>query len=55
MAKQIYQFAIVGMSGKGKTMSFRNMDPETTGFINIENKLYLFAARQTNRAYLIIS
>ena len=38
MAKQIYQFAIVGMSGKGKTMSFRNMDPETTGFINIENK-----------------
>jgi hypothetical protein len=38
MANQIYQFAIVGMSGKGKTMAFRNMPPETTGFINIENK-----------------
>jgi hypothetical protein len=38
MANQIYQFAIVGMSGKGKTMAFRNMDQETTGFINIENK-----------------
>ena len=38
MANQIYQFAIVGMSGKGKTMAFRNMDTENTGFINIENK-----------------
>jgi hypothetical protein len=43
MAKQNYQFAIVGMSGKGKTMSFRNMDPITTGFINIENKPLPFA------------
>jgi hypothetical protein len=43
MAKQIYQFAIVGMSGKGKTMAFRNMDPDTTGFINIENKPLPFA------------
>lgn len=33
-----YQFALVGMSGKGKTMAFRNMDPETTGFINLEGK-----------------
>jgi len=33
-----YQFALVGMPGKGKTMAFRNMDPETTGFINLENK-----------------
>lgn len=33
-----YQIALVGMSGKGKTMAFRNMDPETTGFINAEIK-----------------
>jgi len=26
------------MSGKGKTMAFRNMDPETTGFVNMESK-----------------
>ena len=36
--KQPYQIALVGMSGKGKTMAFRNMNPETTGFINLENK-----------------
>ncbi len=33
-----YQFALVGMSGRGKTMAFRNMDPDTTGFINMEGK-----------------
>ena len=33
-----YQLALVGMSGKGKTMALRNMDPETTGFINLEGK-----------------
>lgn len=33
-----YQIAIVGQSGKGKTMSFRNMNPETCGFINMEGK-----------------
>lgn len=33
-----YQIAIVGMSGKGKTMSFRNMNPKTCGFINVEGK-----------------
>jgi len=33
-----YQIALVGMSGKGKTMAFRNMDPETTGYINAEVK-----------------
>lgn len=33
-----YQIALVGMSGRGKTMSFRNLNPETTGFINIESK-----------------
>ena len=33
-----YPIAIVGSSGRGKTMSFRNMNPETCGFINAENK-----------------
>jgi hypothetical protein len=33
-----YQFALVGMSGRGKTMAFRNMDPETTGYVNMESK-----------------
>lgn len=36
--KDNYQFAIVGPSGRGKTYAFRNMDPETTGYINAENK-----------------
>lgn len=43
MARQIYQIAVVGMSGKGKTMAFRNMDPNTTGFINVESKPLPFA------------
>ena len=38
MNKQPYQIAIVGMSGKGKTMAFRNMNPETCGYINAECK-----------------
>jgi len=33
-----YQIALVGMSGRGKTMAFRDLDPETTGFINMESK-----------------
>lgn len=33
-----YPIAIVGSSGRGKTMSFRNMNPDTCGFINAENK-----------------
>jgi len=33
-----YQIAFVGMSGRGKTMAFRNLNPETTGFINMESK-----------------
>lgn len=36
--REPYQIAIVSSSGKGKTMSFRDMDPETCGFINMENK-----------------
>lgn len=40
MAKttQSYQFLLVGSPGRGKTMAFRNMDVETTGFVNAENK-----------------
>lgn len=33
-----YKILIVGGSGKGKTYMFRNLDPESTGFVNIENK-----------------
>jgi len=33
-----YQIAIVGSSGKGKTMCFRNMNPDTCAFINMEGK-----------------
>lgn len=33
-----YQFAIVGPSGRGKTYSFRNMNIDTCGFINMEGK-----------------
>lgn len=33
-----YQIMLVGASGKGKTYSFRNMNPETCGFINMESK-----------------
>lgn len=33
-----YQFALVGMSGRGKTMAFRNMNTDTTGFVNMESK-----------------
>lgn len=36
--KTPYQIALVGMSGRGKTMAFRNMNPQTCGFINIEGK-----------------
>jgi len=38
MNKTPYQIALVGMSGRGKTMAFRNLNPESTGFINIEAK-----------------
>jgi hypothetical protein len=33
-----YQFLIVGSSGRGKTYSFRSMNPKTCGFINVEGK-----------------
>lgn len=38
MARDYYKILLVSQSGKGKTYSFRNMDPLTTGFINAENK-----------------
>tara|TARA_R110000868_G_C10785307_1_gene755852 strand:- start:43 stop:687 length:645 start_codon:yes stop_codon:yes gene_type:complete len=38
MDKDYYKVLLVGTSGKGKTYSFRNMNPNTTGFINVENK-----------------
>lgn len=33
-----YKILLVSPSGKGKTFSFRNVDPNTFGFVNIENK-----------------
>src|ERR1035437_7610909 len=36
--RDYYKVLLVGQSGKGKTYSFRNMNPETTGFINCEQK-----------------
>lgn len=38
MNRDYYKLLLVGPSGKGKTMSFRNMNPNTTGFINVEDK-----------------
>ena len=36
--RDYYKILQLGQSGKGKTYSFRNMNPDTTGFINVENK-----------------
>lgn len=36
--RDYYKMLLLSQSGKGKTYSFRNMNPETTGFINVENK-----------------
>lgn len=36
--RDYYKILLVSQSGKGKTYSFRNMNPETTGFVNVENK-----------------
>lgn len=38
MNRDYYKVLLVGQSGKGKTYAFRNMNPLTTGFINVENK-----------------
>lgn len=36
--REFFKVALVAKSGMGKTYSLRNLDPTTTGFINIENK-----------------
>jgi len=36
--RDYYHVLLIGGSGKGKTYSARNLDPNTTGFINVENK-----------------
>ena len=36
--RDYYKVLLVGPSGDGKTMSFKDMNPLTTGFINVENK-----------------
>lgn len=36
--RDFYKILLVAQSGSGKTFSFRGMDPNTTGFINVENK-----------------
>lgn len=36
--RDFYKILIVGASGQGKTYSFRNLDKERTGFVNIENQ-----------------
>lgn len=36
--RDIYKVLLVSQSGKGKTYSFRNLNPTSTGFINTENK-----------------
>ena len=38
MSEVYYKILLPGSSGKGKTMSARNMDREKTLFINVENK-----------------
>lgn len=43
--RDYYKILLTSQSGKGKTYSFRNMNPETTGFINIENKPLPFKNR----------
>jgi len=36
--KDFYKVLLLGPPGKGKTSSFRNVNPKTFGFINVENK-----------------
>lgn len=38
MERDFYKVLVTGASGKGKTYMFRNMDPATTGFVNVEDK-----------------
>lgn len=43
-----YQFLLIGMPGRGKTMAFRNMDAATTGYINMEGKPLPFLNKFTH-------
>lgn len=36
--REYYKVLIISPPGKGKTFSFRNVNPDTIGFMNIENK-----------------
>lgn len=36
--REYYKILLVSSSGKGKTYSFKNVNPDTFGYINIENK-----------------
>lgn len=54
-AREYYKVLLVSSPGKGKTYSFRNVDPLTFGLVNIENKplpfkkLFMHHVRPTNR------
>jgi len=43
--RDYYKVLLVAQSGSGKTFSFRDMNPDTTGFINVENKPLPFKNR----------
>lgn len=36
--RDFYKILIPGASGSGKSYSFRNLDPEKTGYVNVENQ-----------------
>ncbi len=46
--KEYYKILLVGGTGKGKTYSMKDLDPKTTGFINMENKPLPFKTKFTN-------
>jgi hypothetical protein len=50
MTRDYYKVLLVGQSGKGKTFSFRNMNPETVGFINVEDKPLPFKNKFKNHS-----
>jgi hypothetical protein len=50
MNRDYYKVLLVGQSGRGKTFSFRNMNPETTGFINSEDKPLPFKNKFLNHS-----
>jgi len=50
MTRDYYKVLLVSQSGKGKTYSARNLDRETTGFINVEDKPLPFKGNFKNHA-----